>query len=401
MNKFDIISFHPGRQHNLEQAQHLAKRFENYKHITSLHFTNKQVRRWKHILPKLSALLQKRSSDLTSEFVDSNPWPEIKLLVRKGLGERLWYDAYLARNLSFQQWIIKNYTAPRICLGFDTCSWQIFQAWKNTSFLILDLSIAIPQYKLTLAKANNLGEEAIAKLTHDDNSVYEIYKQEIELADLILCGSDFVKQSCLSMGIPQDKIVVLPYGIDLGRFVNPQIQYQTEKIKVVFVGAVTVRKGADILLKSWKKIIQKFPFAELHFYGKIEMEIEQLGNVFFHGFVSQQTLIEELKTSHVSVLPSFFEGSSLAIYQSMAMGLAIITTPNSGSIIKDNVNGFLINYGSENELTDKLEALLSNEELRGRLALKAMKDVREYTWSNYGDKLCTILESVLEESVVS
>ena len=396
--KYDIISFHPGRQHNLEQAQQISKKFVSYRHITSLYFSNTQVKYWQKISSKLGNILRKRSGSLSTKIVDSNPWPEVKLLLRKGLGERLWYDAYIGRNDSFQKWILSNYTPPKICIGFDTCSWKIFEEWKNKSFLVLDLSIAIPQYKLALAKEYDFSKEALDKLTNDDKAVYEIYKKEIQLADLILCGSEFVKRSCISEGVDPAKLIVLPYGIDLNKFSNPHMQPETERLKVVFIGAVTFRKGADIVLQSWKKIRENFPLAELHFYGKVEMDIpEQHESVFFHGFIPQEVLIEELRQSHISVLPSFFEGSSLAIYQSMAMGLSIITTINTGSIIENDRNGFIINYGSEKELTSKLELLLRDNNLRQRLASNAVKDVREYSWDNYGKKLGSILEKILND----
>jgi glycosyltransferase involved in cell wall biosynthesis len=400
MTTYEILSFHPGRQHNLEQARQLSKTFKNFKHITSLYFSDVQVKRWEKISSKLGTALQKRSSGLSKKNVDVNPWPEIKILVRKQLGERLWYGAYVDRNYQFQKWILRNYNPPKICIGFDTCSWQIFEKWKSKSFLILDLSIAIPQYKITLAKSTGMSMEALNKLISDDKAVYNIYKKEIELADLILCGSDFVRQSCLSEGINRSKLVLLPYGIDLDKFSNPQLQPVSQKIKVVFIGSVTFRKGADIVLQSWKKIKKEFPFAELHFYGSIEMKVSQdIEGVFYHGFITQEILIQELKQAHISILPSFFEGSSLAIYQSMAMGLAIITTPNSGSVIKNDRNGLLIHYGSENELTEKLRLLLKDTNLRKQLAFNAVEDVKEYTWDNYGKKLVNLLENVLNNMV--
>jgi glycosyltransferase involved in cell wall biosynthesis len=400
MKTYEILSFHPGRQHNLEQARQIAKTFKNFRHITGLYFSNTQVKRFKKISSKIGSILQKRSFELNGEIVDTNPWPEIKILLRKHFGEKLWYNSYVNRNREFQTWILRKYVAPRICIGYDTCSWKIFEKWKNKSFLVLDLSIAIPQYKLTLAKTNGISIDALNKLTNDDQAVYNIYSRELELADLILCGSDFVRQSCLSEGIDSRKLFLLPYGIDLNKFYNPDIQPESKHLRVVFIGSVTFRKGADIVLKSWEKIRGEFPSAELHFYGSIEMPISQsIEGVFFHGFVPQEYLIQELKKAHISVLPSFFEGSSLAIYQSMAMGLSTITTQNTGSVIKDGRNGFIINYGSENELTEKLRLLLRDGDLRKQLAFNASEDVKKYTWDDYGRKLQQLLTDILENKI--
>ena len=69
----EIISFHPGKQHNLEQAYQIAKSFKNYKHLTSLYFSEKTVKRWEKISPKIGANLKKRSAPLPAGLVDTNP----------------------------------------------------------------------------------------------------------------------------------------------------------------------------------------------------------------------------------------------------------------------------------------------------------------------------------------
>ncbi|KAA5548776.1 glycosyltransferase family 4 protein [Adhaeribacter rhizoryzae] len=395
----EIISFHPGKQHNLEQAYQLAKSFKNYKHITSLYFDAQTVKFWEKVLPKVGANLKKRSAPLAGAFVDTNPLLEVKMLLKRKLGYKAKNADYLDRNENFQEWIIRNYAPPKICIGYDTSSWVVFEKWKNKSFLVLDLSIAIPQYKLTLAKEYNSDAEFIYNQTKDDGPSYDIYTKELELADLILCGSEFVRDSCLSVGTDPAKLVVLPYGADLNKFSNKESQLQNEgKLKIAFIGAINYRKGADVVLKAWGNIVKEFPQAELHFYGNVQMEVSAtVERVVYHGFIHQDSLVQELKTAQISILPSFLEGSSLAIYQSMAMGLAVITTPNTGSIIEHNKNGLLVRYGSVAETTDALRLLLQDKLLRTRLATTAQADIQEYSWDTYGNKLNSLLQSVLQK----
>ena len=125
-----------------------------------------------------------------------------------------------------------------------------------------------------------------------------------------------------------------------------------------------------------------------------------LERAFYHGFINQDNLVEELKTAQISILPSFLEGSSLAIYQSMAMGLAVITTPNTGSIIQNNKNGLLVRYGSVDEITAGLRSLIGDKTLRTRLAAAAQADIQEYSWDNYGKKLNDLLRGVLQKPSV-
>ena len=97
-------------------------------------------------------------------------------------------------------------------------------------------------------------------------------------------------------------------------------------------------------------------------------------------------------------MPTFFEGSSLAIYQSMAMGLAVITTDNAGSIIENKKNGILINYNSVDELITNLRLLMQDDSLRKSLAANAQRDIKNYTWFEYGEKLHKILLPILKSS---
>jgi glycosyltransferase involved in cell wall biosynthesis len=151
--------------------------------------------------------------------------------------------------------------------------------------------------------------------------------------------------------------------------------------------------GADVLLRAWENLIKEYDFVELHFYGNLQIELQEfyLKNVFFHGFILQDDLIKELSESHVSILPTFFEGSSYAIYQSMALGLAVVTTLNCGSIVKNMQDGILIEYGSEIEIYNALSLLINNPDICLNLAETAMRNIQEYTWKNYGKKLQNLI----------
>jgi glycosyltransferase involved in cell wall biosynthesis len=311
-------------------------------------------------------------------------------------------DFFRKRNRLFQKYVLKKYDSPKVFIGFDTSSEYIFEKWKGKAALILDLTIAAPQYKQKLASDYGLSERSVQNLTKGDEVWYDTYEKELELADLILCGSDFVKQSCLYLGISEAKLKVIPYGANLEKFV-PQVLpciRPIQPFKIAFVGNVSYRKGADVLLSAWKELSTKYDNIELHFFGNLQIEVSgySLKNVFFHGFVTQAELIESLSFCHVSILPTFFEGSSYAIYQSMAMALAIITTANAGSIIEHGKNGLIIPYGSVEALISSLEILIEKPLLRKQLGLQAQLNIKEYTWDNYGERLQSILDKVIVTS---
>lgn len=395
----EIISLHPGKQHNLEQAEQLLNHFSSFKHITSLAVSDLALKKLKFLPSRVLSELSKRAvSKKLAAHTDSYPWYELAYKYKALSKQNLSYQFFKKRNRYFQQRILKSYNHPQTFLGFDTSSNLIFREWKGKSVLILDLTIAAPQYKKELAKRYQLGEDKIKNLTKDDEVWYETYEEELHLADYILCGSEFVKNSCLYLNIPEERLKVLPYGAYLEKFA-PSIlpeKRDDKKIKIAFVGNVSYRKGADVLLRAWKEVVEKYDHAELHFYGNLQLDIiaYDLKNVFFHGFVTQEKLIEDLNHFHISILPTFFEGSSIAIYQCMALGLTVVTTQNCGSVIKNGEDGIIIEYGSEEQIKQALSQLIDNKDLRLQLAKNAMKNIQEYSWDNYGNKLKELITSL-------
>lgn len=397
----DIISMHPGKQHNLEQAEQLIKHFPSYKHVTGFAISTKTLSKLKFLPPFILKEITKRIvSEEVAHHTTIFPWYEVLYKFKIMLGNSLTYgNFFLKRNQYFQKKFLQKYEPSKIFIGFDNSSALVFKKWKGQTILILDLTIAIPQYKKKLATEYNLSQITIENLINLDDVWYDTYKTELELADYVLCGSEFVKNSCLYFGVPQEKLVVIPYGANLTKFA-PKILPEARKeepFKIAFVGNVSYRKGADVLLRAWEAFLKKYNNSELHFYGNIQLDINNcfLEKVFFHGFIVQDELIQQLSEAHVSILPTFFEGSSYAIYQSLALGLAVITTKNCGSIIEHMNNGIIIDYGSEKQIFDALGLLKEQRELRLKLSKKAMEDVKHYSWDSYGTKLQKFISTLL------
>lgn len=400
MKTADIISLHPGKQHNLEQAEQLIKYYDSFTHVTSFAVSQEKLQKLNFLPRFVLTEMNKRSiPPRLANHVDLFPWYEFLYKMKRFLNKGLAYDEFfLKRNRYFQRKFLKQYKAPRIFIGFDNGSELIFEKWKGKSTLILDLTIAIPQYKKKLAQEYNLPPSTFENLTKLDDVWYKTYEKELDLADFILCGSQFVKDSCLYYGVPAEKLIVIPYGANMQKFtprIMPENRNETP-FKIAFVGNVSYRKGADVLLKAWEQFSKKYPQAELHFFGNLQIDTSgfSLNNVHFHGFITQDELIRHLNECHVSILPTFFEGSSYAIYQSMALGLAVVTTPNCGSVVTNMKNGIIINYGSDSEICSALSLLIEQKDLRLKLAHNAMEDVKSYTWENYGRQLQKFLATI-------
>ena len=117
--------------------------------------------------------------------------------------------------------------------------------------------------------------------------------------------------------------------------------------------------------------------------------------VKYKGILNYKQLLNEMYKSDVFVFPSRAEGSARVIFEAMAAGCAIITTPNTGSIVKNNVNGFLINSGNSNQLYNSMKKFISKPNLINSFGKVNQKLIRvKYNPKIYGEKLIQLYNSI-------
>ena len=395
--RYDIISYHPRRHHNFEQAEGISKDFSSFKHITSIHFSSSLLKLVAFFSNKASKSLSKRSYNFTKKnLLILNPWPELKTVIGLKFGRKADYNSP-----EFAQWIIKNIHPPKVFLSFDSVSRNIFKAWKGKSFLVLDLVIGLPQYRAYLESGKeDFSAEDLKKRHQGFQNLYSKYQDEVDYADLILCGSEFVKKTCLKFGVDENKLKVIPYGVELEKFNNADKEYKKggKNLKFVFIGTAGYRKGANTLLEAWKEFVTKNDSHHLHFYGTKEVNyLDDIPNVHFHGHINQIELIEELRTADIMVFPTTFEGSAYSIYQAMAMKLTVITTENSGTVLKNGESAFIVQVSDVDALVNSMQNVVDNEALRILFAEKGYQESLKYTWENYSKKLNIVLQDVLNK----
>ena len=96
---------------------------------------------------------------------------------------------------------------------------------------------------------------------------------------------------------------------------------------------------------------------------------------------------------HLLAFPTFFEGSSYAVYQALASGLPVITTQNCGSIVSDSC-GIIVQNISPDEFYVAIEKLYLDRTLLQLMSEQAARVARQYTWQSYGAKLVDIIRSI-------
>jgi glycosyltransferase involved in cell wall biosynthesis len=178
---------------------------------------------------------------------------------------------------------------------------------------------------------------------------------------------------------PSDKIDVVHNAVRCERFrvtVDPELRQQLtgpiDRPTVLTVARLDVQKGLDVLLKAASRV----PEARFVVAGdgpqrsSLETQADELGLGDRLVFLGRRTDIPRLlAASDVFVLPSLYEGTSLAVLEAMAAGKALVSSKIGGTdeLVVDGESGLLVPRGDADALAVAIRRLLRDSTLRARL----------------------------------
>jgi len=235
-----------------------------------------------------------------------------------------------------------------------------------------------------------------------DPRVIEKEENEYNLADRITVPSEFVRQSFIKMGVPEFKIVKIPYGARLDRFKKLASPAENQ-FQVLWVGGVSIRKGFMYALEAFRKL--NHPHKKFIVVGEIEKEIkilllkENLDGIEFRGLVSNTKLPLLYSSSHVFLISSLEEGLAMVQGEALACGCPVIATTNTGAsdLFTNGEEGFIVSIRSSNAICEKLQYLADNEFLRKKMSEAALKKVNNIGgWDTYGELWSNLITSLIK-----
>ncbi len=286
---------------------------------------------------------------------------------------------------------------------------DIFHAWGNYALSCIPIARALgakvviergsthPRFQDEILKEEFARYHVEIERAHPQ--IIEKGLREIELADRVAIPSEFVRRSFLERGVPESKLALIPYGIDLAAF--KKAPRSDAVFRLLFVGNIGIQKGVHYLLDVWKQLALRD--AELVLIGRIEGGMEQVlkkyeGWFTYRGHVPHEELYREYSNVSVFVLPSLQEGSALVTYEAMACGLPCIVSENTGSIVRDGIDGIVIPIRSAERLKEAILRLRDQPEEAERMGRSGAEHVRGFTWSAYAGKVIALYESLTGDS---
>jgi len=244
-------------------------------------------------------------------------------------------------------------------------------------------------------------------------------------ADIIVVVSQAMKEELVGRGIPENKILINPNGVD-PKYYSPEIdgsgirkQYGLfEKTVIGFIGTFGKWHGAEVLVDAFGNLLQRFPeyrsSTRLFLIGDgvmMPLVKEKLAQyniqdlAILPGTVHQEKGPEYLAACDILASPhvpnpdgSPFFGSPTKLFEYMAMGKGIVASDLAqiGDILAHDKTAWMVTPGDINGLASGLKTLIADKDLRTRLGKAAREDVvSRFTWMNHTQKIISKLRECL------
>lgn len=276
---------------------------------------------------------------------------------------------------------------------------DIFHGWCNMSYsqilkahmfgakTVIERasSHVLDQYRIMVEEFKKFG------IKSDPISPLSIRKQlnEYELSDYITTPSEYARRSLLDHHIADEKILYMPYGVDIEIFKPNPIEH--EKFIAVFIGENWIRKNIYRTEKAWAGLNLKDAELILRSNAPFFKEIDYNS---IHPIDWVKDINHLYNSCDVFILPSLEEGCCLVVLEAMASGLPVIISKNTGVEITDGKEGFYVNPYDIRDIQDKLIYFYKNRDEIKKMGKAARKFCLNKTWDNYGDFLIQNYEKI-------
>ena len=287
--------------------------------------------------------------------------------------------------------------------------------WRTARTLLEEEARRWPDWEPTLVGTR----DSAAKCARKD--------EELELANTIICASNFVRDSMPPELLRGKSVSVIPFGspesllkntsgMENGRSVlenGKKDVSSSAPLRVLFAGSMTQRKGLADLFAAMKLLdpervelhVMGSPIASMQFYR------QQYSSFIHHATRSHDQVLQLMRTMDVFCLPSIVEGRALVMQEAMSQGLPVIITPNTGGEdLVDVANpiggndygrgatGFLVPIRSPGRIVESIQWCCEHREEVFEMGNAAISKAREYTWQAYREGIVQTVRASIGRS---
>src|SRR6267143_6071004 len=256
----------------------------------------------------------------------------------------------------------------RAVYAYEDCAERLFATARDLGLKrVYDLPIAYweTSQRLLREEAQRYPDwEPTLGATRDSEGKLSCKTRELALAELVICPSRFVLESLPAEVRAKKHCLVAPFGSPVAKSNERSTTRSAGPLRVLFVGALTQRKGLADLFAAMKLVDSKE--IELVVMGSLLRPLawyrEQFPRFLYAPPRPHREVLRLMRSCDVFVLPSIVEGRALVQQEAMVCGLPLIVTRNAGGedLIVEGKTGFLVPAGSPAAIAEKIEWFVQN-----------------------------------------
>lgn len=316
----------------------------------------------------------------------------------------------------------RYFMVPKV--GMALHGWLMFLAvlvtiksiQRRFDFDLVDAHYVYPDSFAAVLLGRFLGKPVVVSARGSDVNLFEkfplvrqLLRYTLGAADRVIAVSEALKKKIVELGIRAEQIMVIPNGVDQRKFrpiskpeARQRLSLPASAKILLAVGNLTVNKGCDLLLKTLRRLLDKFP--QKRFYlvivgeGESRKDLERLvdalslkENVRLTGAVPHGELCFWYSAADVCCLASSREGWPNVILEALACGTPVVATAVGGvpEILKSDQVGLLTNR-EEGEFAEKIALMLKTSWQTDTIVQYA----REHTWQQTALSVFQVFETV-------
>ena len=319
---------------------------------------------------------------------------------------------FLERAMAFGEAVLRHLeTAPPYAVAHFRSVWDglaIVQARARFGYKTLFEVNGLPSVELKYHYPALKGTPLLAKIRQQEIAA-------LLLADAIVCPSGVTRAFLASLGVPRERIVVIPNGVDTRLFTPQPASPAAGVPSLLYIGTLADWQGLDLLLQALPMIVTEIP-VKLRIVGRgrgrqrkdLQKHIHKLGlaeHVSIEPAVPHHQVPALIAQADVCVAPLAYNDRNVTqgccpikIIEYMACARPIVAAnlPVARELVRENVDALLFAPDDPDDLARCVSAILNDAPLAQRLAAAAGERARQrFSWREAQKRLVKVYESVV------
>ncbi|MGH8021038.1 MAG: glycosyltransferase family 4 protein, partial [Opitutaceae bacterium] len=336
---------------------------------------------------------QRFHPELASAAVEHLGWRRLVFEMRVRLSKRSGWDTILRRNALFQRVMIRRLdrrkdelrrAAPGIFFSYSYAALDLIRWFREIGW-----HTALGQIDPGIHEEDTVAAELArhpglaTDWTRAPARYWQLWREECALSDIILVNSEWSREALVSSGIEAGKIDIIPLAFEQSASTNDRVpppdRFTRERpLRVLFLGQLTVRKGVHLALGAARKM--RGEHVRWNFVGPADMDLPAdlrgFPNVLWSGPVSREATAQLYREADLFILPTLSDGFALTQLEAQARGLPILASKFCGDVVRDGVNGLIIDPLSSDAIVERLRRVLDDPRLLARMIRASAVDAR-------------------------